>query len=66
MVDHLGQSMGDVGVQPCLRFREMVADTYTSSTCLVCCVEAVGQMYTTQMEATTGQETSAAHKARQK
>ena len=65
MVDHPGQSMGDFGVQPSTRPREMVADTDTSSTCGICCVEAVGQMYTTQMEEETGQETDAAHQARQ-
>ena len=66
MVDHFSQSMGDVGVQPCLGFREMVADSYSCSTYIVRCMEAVGQMYTTQMETTTGQETGAAYKARQK
>ncbi len=43
----------------------MVADIDPSSTCGVCCVEAVGQMYTTQMEKKTGQKTNAADQARQ-
>ena len=59
-----GEDLGNAGVQPFTGSGEVVANLDPHGNCLFRCMEGLGEMYTTQMEAKTGQKIDAAYQAR--